>query len=197
MAIPLVQKAASTPAPFWKMLVSGLIFEGIWLLCVLDPSTLAVVALTLLNVGFHLFLFHSPALNQGGAPSLNSSLLWLFAVTAGGIAMDAALFRSGLFIAEPAPSVVPLWLACLWVNFALAVRYAFVFLHGRMWLAAVFGFFGGPLSYLIGAKIGGEVALATPLWLTLLVLALLWCIFLPLILRFLSVTQHHPASRRH
>ncbi|MBY6210789.1 DUF2878 domain-containing protein [Microbulbifer agarilyticus] len=189
MSIPLVQQAESRPVPFWKMLVSGLIFEGIWLLCVLDPSTLLVVGFTLLNFAFHLFLFHSSALSQGTPPSVYRSILWLISISVAGIAMDAILFRTGIFISEPSPTVVPLWLACLWLNFALAVRYAFVFLHGKLWLSAVFGFFGGPLSYLIGAKIGGEVALATPLWLTLLVLGLLWCVFLPMIIRLLRVTQ--------
>ncbi|AQQ67831.1 hypothetical protein Mag101_09385 [Microbulbifer agarilyticus] len=194
MSIPLVQQADSTPVPFWKMLVSGLIFEGIWLLCVLDPSTLLVVGLTLVNLVVHLFLFHSTALCDSVPPSKSRSLLWLIAIAAAGIAMDAILFRTGLFSVDPSPTIVPLWLACLWLNFALAVRYAFVFLHGRMWLSAVFGFFGGPLSYLIGAKIGGEVALATPLWLTLSVLGILWCIFLPLIIRLLRVTERPTTS---
>lgn len=182
----LIGVTSAVRAPVWKYIASGLIFEIVWLACVLDPSSLLVVSLTLANLVLHFVLFHGSEVAGGQWRYCVRSFVWLAAVTLAGVVVDSILFRVGLFYTEPAPYTVPLWLGCLWLNFALAVRFAFIFLHGRILLAGLFGLVGGPLSYLIGAKLG-DVSLAEPLWFTLSVLALVWVIILPLIVCTLPV----------
>ena len=190
MSMPLSDWLPTRNLPLAKCLVSGLVFEVIWLVCVLNPSTPLVVVSTAANLVLHSLLFHG--LSSTGWRSALQSLIWVTLVMLAGIGMDAVFFKSGTFVANPLPEVVPIWLACLWLNFALAVRFAFVFLHGRLWLSSLFGLIGGPVSYLIGAKIGGEVSLAEPLWFTMALLALAWSIFLPMMVFSL---QYFPSNR--
>nr|WP_282450094.1 DUF2878 domain-containing protein [Microbulbifer sp. CAU 1566] len=162
------------------MLISGCLFEGIWLLCVMAPSSTLIVLFTAANLLCHLWLFCRSSAGGGVSHSVLRTLLWLILVSTLGVAMDSLLFQYGLFQTTDAFSIIPLWLAMLWVNFALALRFAFVFLQKNLWLAALFGLTGGPLSYFIGAEIGGRVTLAEPLWLSLGLLGFLWAAFLVL-----------------
>ncbi|WP_255461868.1 DUF2878 domain-containing protein [Microbulbifer sp. ALW1] len=166
------------------MLISGCLFEGIWLLCVMAPSSTLIVLFTAANLLCHLWLFCGPRTESGVSHRVSDSvlrtLLWLILVSTLGVVMDSLLFQYGLFQTPDKFSIIPLWLAMLWVNFALALRFAFVFLQKHLLLAALFGLIGGPLSYFIGAEIGGRVTLAEPLWLSLGLLGFLWAVFLVL-----------------
>lgn len=181
-------KAGGSPPPVFHLLIAGFTFEFIWLLCVVNPGNTVVVGVTAANVALHFFLFCGLPLERDGQKCgkvylgpLLRYCAWIGVIAITGICMDSLLFRAGLFLPAPASgqfALVPLWLACLWVNFALALRFAFVFLQRSLIIAALFGGVGGPLSYLFGAAIGGLVTLSEPLWVTLLLLSLLWAIFL-------------------
>lgn len=100
-----------------------------------------------------------------------------------GIVFDAALVAMNLThyaAAWPLP-VLPAWLTALWVAFALTIVPLFAYLHARPWLAAQFGFIGGPLAYLGAAHGWHAVTLSTPTWRALLALAFGWGIALPLL----------------
>lgn len=100
-----------------------------------------------------------------------------------GIVFDAALVWMGLVryaAARPWPAV-PAWMAALWVAFALTIVPLFGYLHARPWLAALLGAVGGPLAYLGAARGWGAVALPSPAWHALAVLAIGWGIALPLL----------------
>jgi hypothetical protein len=53
----------------------------------------------------------------------------------------------------------PLWLACLWANFATTLNHSLRWLQGRWLLAALFGAAGGPLAFFAGEKLGAAVFL--------------------------------------
>lgn len=128
-------------------------------------------------------MFHWRGRGRGFDQGLSRTLLWVVFVTVSGCVMDATLFDVGIFASAAGYTLLPLWLGFLWVNFALALRFAFSFLQRNLWVAAVLGMVGGPLSYLLGAKINSDVILAEPLLSTLVILAGLWGVFLPLIMR--------------
>lgn len=177
----------ATP-PLYVLLISGIAFEIVWLLCVLNPGNGLVLGVTLANFLLHVVLCCAvvPAGVGGKTASVGFGAFlrcctWIGLVVGAGVCLDAVLFRAGIFIPTPKSgnfAVIPVWLACLWVNFALALRFALVFLRRNLFVTAVVGAVGGPLSYFLGAAIGGLVALAEPLWLTLALLSLLWAAFL-------------------
>ncbi|WOX05828.1 DUF2878 domain-containing protein [Microbulbifer pacificus] len=183
-----ISKAGGTPPPMVHLLIAGVTFEFVWLLCVVNPGNAFVVGITAANVALHFFLFcRLPAdgddqkRRRDYPGPLVRCCAWVGLIAITGICMDSLLFKAGIFFPTPESErfvLVPLWLACLWVNFALALRFAFVFLQRNLIIAALFGGVGGPLSYFFGAAIGGSVALSEPLWATLLLLSLLWAVFL-------------------
>ena len=74
-----------------------------------------------------------------------------------GFALDAALGFSGACAWAGGASggrVPPLWLIALWPSFATMLTAALSWLVLRWWLAALFGFVGGPLAYFAGANLG-------------------------------------------
>jgi hypothetical protein len=67
----------------------------------------------------------------------------------------------------------------LWAVFATSLNLSMGFLKGRLWLAALVGGIGGPVSYLAGGRLGG-LEMADPA-LALGVQALGWAVLLPLL----------------
>lgn len=100
-----------------------------------------------------------------------------------GVILENLWVRSGLVsYATPWPwAESPAWLMSLWLAFALTIVPLFGYLHARPVLAAVFGAFGGPLAYLGAAHGWHAVLLPTPMWPSLLALAVGWAIALPLL----------------
>ncbi len=105
--------------------------------------------------------------------------LRLLPIALAGCLLDALLWQLGLF--EFAAGF-PLWLALLWLGFALTLA------HGLRWLVvlprwqqALIGGFGGASSYLAGAAMGA-VHLPWGLWISGSVLAVIWMAWLPVLL---------------
>ena len=105
--------------------------------------------------------------------------LRLLPIALAGCLLDALLWQLGLF--EFAAGF-PLWLALLWLGFALTLA------HGLRWLVvlprwqqALIGGLGGASSYLAGAAMGA-VHLPWGLWISGGVLAVIWVVWLPVLL---------------
>lgn len=74
-----------------------------------------------------------------------------------GFAIDLALGLSGACAWTGGAAdgrVPPPWLTALWPSFATMLGGALAWLTARWWLAALFGFVGGPVAYFGGARLG-------------------------------------------
>jgi hypothetical protein len=68
----------------------------------------------------------------------------------------------------------------MWMLFGTTLNLSMGWLKGRPWLAAAFGAFGGPASYIAGQKLGGIVFV--DYYAAVIALATGWAIFMPLLL---------------
>ena len=141
-------------------------------------------------LGFNLFWLLAVAWQQP-APLLGVlALHWLFSpqrrrdlrllpIALAGCLLDVLLWQLGLFEFSAG---FPLWLALLWLGFALTLA------HGLRWLLVLprwqqvlIGGLGGASSYLAGAAMGA-VQLPWGLGISSALLALIWGGWLPLLL---------------
>ncbi|MBL0520713.1 DUF2878 domain-containing protein [Aeromonas enteropelogenes] len=112
------------------------------------------------------------------SPSRKRDLRLLPMALAGSL-LDLLLWRLGLFDFKAG---FPLWLALLWVGFALTLA------HGMRWLLrlprwqqGLFGMLGGTASYVAGAEMGA-VHLPWGIGISAALLAVIWMWWLPLLL---------------
>ncbi len=101
-----------------------------------------------------------------------------------GVIIDSTQQALGLFTfkADPGwPLWLPLWVFVIWAQFATLFHYALYWLKGRTLLAVIFGFFGGPLAYWAGIRMGAASFGENPVA-TIIVLALVWAIVTPVLL---------------
>ena len=95
---------------------------------------------------------------------------------------DVPLVRAGLIsLREPLllGVLMPLWWWGLWAMFAAALPASFGWLRGRPALSALLGAAGGPPAYLAGAGLGA-IALHPATWPSLLAIAAVWAVLMPL-----------------
>jgi len=115
--------------------------------------------------------------------------LLVAAITAGlGLVLESALIAAGVYTPQrlvlPAP-LADVWLIALWGNFALLLNVALRGLQARLALAGILGAFGGPAAFYSGERLAA-LALHRPLWLSMLALAAVWALAVPVLLCFAS-----------
>ncbi|WP_083232373.1 DUF2878 domain-containing protein [Endozoicomonas atrinae] len=159
-----------------KLITNYLLFQMGWFACVLGGDHVALIA-TVIILFIHLFWV-------GSWHKEKQVLAITFLL---GCAIDSFLgnleilkFHSQL---EDGGRILPLWLACLWLIFGTTLRHSLDWSRTHKLYGAILGFFGGPLSYLAGSKMS-DVTLAQPLWQTLLVLAIIWALVIPMLQSF-------------
>ena len=155
-----------------KAIINGILFQTVWFVCLLFGSFWAVIATALYLVLHKVFFIQNMK---------EWRLIVLFLVL--GIVIDGSLFRWSVFTSETdtwtTQGIPPLWLLCLWISVATLFAHSLVFLQKRYWLAAGFGLIGPTMSYFAGAKMAG-ITLAQPIWQSLLLVAAIWAMILPL-----------------
>lgn len=118
----------------------------------------------------------------------------VLAAVAIGLLWDSLLIQAGWIVYAPTnwpAALAPLWILAMWAGFATTLNVSLNWLHGRYWLAALFGAIGGPLSYWAGAELGAA-HLAAPLP-ALTALTLGWAVITPLLLHVAaSLYAHDP-----
>ncbi|MBX7222509.1 MAG: DUF2878 domain-containing protein [Blastocatellia bacterium] len=77
--------------------------------------------------------------------------------------------------------LAPMWIISLWVLFATSFGTSLKWMQGRYVIGALFGFIGGPMSYLAGVKCGALSFKYDPTF-SMLVLGLVWGSLMPLLL---------------
>jgi hypothetical protein len=159
-----------------KILLNAALFQVAWFAAVLGAANERawLGPLVLLPV---------LAVNLVMVPDRRGELKLWFAAGAIGWLFDTALVAAGVFTPMrqllPHPFSPP-WMIGLWVNFAATLNLSLGWLHGRPFLAGLFGAVGGPLAYYGGAKLGATETL--PGVEGLLLLAIGWGVMTPLLL---------------
>ena len=150
-------------------------FQSLWFCVVLGRDSLLPVALALLAL--HIWL-------SGDA---RNELKQLALVGGLGIAVDALLGAVGVF--QFAGGVlIPLWLCCLWLGFAAVLGRSLAWLVARPRVCALAGGVAFPLNYWAGQRLGAvEFGYSLPV--TLVILALIWAVVLPLMYRLTARLQ--------
>jgi len=122
------------------------------------------------------------ACQLGAARRFKTDLsLMAMAITLG-LLFDSVLIRAGLAnYAAPWPSagMAPAWILALWAAFSLTFTQSLAYLQTRLWLAALLGAAGGPLSYLGAARAWHAVNFVNPAWRALLCLGIGWGLATP------------------
>ena len=174
-----------------RTIVTFVVFQLIWFACVLGAGRghewvgpLSLVVLLPITL---LFVEDRRA----------EARLWL-EVGILGTLIDSGLLAAGLieFPLESEgwpPLLVPLWISSLWVAFASLLRSCLTWMRGRTWLAALFGFVGGPLSFRAGAQLGA-VGVPEPQWQGFLALAVEWAVLTPLLIAWGARGEGEPAE---
>ncbi|WP_257266421.1 DUF2878 domain-containing protein [Endozoicomonas sp. ONNA2] len=159
-----------------KLIANYLLFQLGWFACVFGGNQIALAAAVMI------LLIHLVWIGSWQREKQILALTFLL-----GCAIDSFLgnleilkFQSQL---DGGSRILPLWLACLWLIFATTLRHSLDWTRTHKLYGAVLGFFGGPSSYLAGSKMS-DVTLAQPLWQTLMILAIIWALLLPLLQSF-------------
>ncbi|MDX2170364.1 MAG: DUF2878 domain-containing protein [Deltaproteobacteria bacterium] len=148
-----------------------------WFACILGPAwgypwSGTLIALALLGV--HLSL----ARRRRDEIEL---MLWAAGL---GTLVDSAQIALGL-LTFPLGSLVawlpPPWMIVLWMQFAGTFHFSLQWLKRRPLTAALFGAVGGPLAFMAGARLG-VVVFHPAVWPSLLSLAVVWALAMPLLL---------------
>lgn len=158
-----------------KIVLNFVACQLAWSACVLGgangrPLAGALVAAAV--IGLHLLLARR---------ALPEALLIVTASVIG-LVWDSALIAIGLFSYPSGtlvPGLAPYWMIALWAVFATSLNLSMGFLKGRLWLAALVGGIGGPVSYLAGGRLGG-LEMSDPV-LALGAQALGWAVLLPVL----------------
>lgn len=158
-----------------KIVLNFVACQLAWSACVLGgangrPLAGALVAAAV--IGLHLALARRPA----------PEALLIVAASLIGVVWDSALIAIGLFTYPSGilvPGLAPYWMIALWAVFATSLNLSMGFLKGRLWLAALVGGIGGPVSYLAGGRLGG-LEMSDPV-LALGAQAIGWAVLLPVL----------------
>lgn len=126
------------------------------------------------------------------SPMRGSDLRLVGAALACGLLLDGVLAASGwLDYAAPLPALPgPVWIAALWVAFAMTLQHSLHWLLVRPLAAVLFGAIGGPLAYWGASRGFDAVAFAAPMQATV-TLALGWALAMAV---FVALARSAPLS---
>lgn len=168
-----------------KLILQNIIcFQLGWFACVLGASYgyfwLGPLCVTLILL-LHLKIHHSWKWEW---PLLTAGMI-------SGLIFDSLLIL--LDIQEPKRALMPaplttVWLLAMWINFTLTLNISLRFLQKKLFLAAVCGFIAGPSAYYSG-EILGAIQIKEPLYLHLLVLAVVWMLATPGLLLIARISR--------
>lgn len=168
-----------------KLIANALLFQLGWLAAVLggDSPWLLIVGGV---VALHL-LWTSSWAAEGKL---------LFSVFLAGSALDSFLLNLGVFDFGAPRTVIPLWLALLWLLLGTTLNHCLAWTAQPWWRASLLGAIGGPLSYYGGAQLAG-IGLPYGTWPTLALLAAIWALVMPLLHGFAKLyrAQHEQRLR--
>lgn len=151
------------------------LYQAGWFACVLGgahgyPWQGAFAGLILLLV--HLVLCREPG----------KEIKTVLVVAVVGTAADSIQSFFGVFVFLSGywvQWVVPIWISVMWLQFATLLHFALGWLSGRYVLSAFLGAVGGPMAFFTGERLGAAIFPKGQVF-SLLVLAVVWAVILPL-----------------
>jgi hypothetical protein len=153
-----------------KLIVNTLLFQLGWFACVFSGLSLWLLIVVAGAVAVHL-LWTSSWAAEG------KLLVTVFIV---GSALDSFLLNMGVFDFGEQRTLIPLWLACLWLLMATTLNHCLAWTAQPWWRGSLLGAIGAPLSYYGGAQIAG-VGLPYGTWQSLLLIGAIWAVVMPVL----------------
>jgi hypothetical protein len=162
-------------SPGISKIVNAILYELGWACCVLGAAwgfPLLGAGLALLLVLIHLWL----------ASERVAELRLIGVAILLGVVVDSSQQAFGVFSFKPDALGLwlPIWVFVIWAQFATLFHYALSWLAGRPFVAVLFGLIGGPLAYGGGIRLGAAEFGPNPMQ-SLLILALVWALVVPLL----------------
>ena len=153
-------------------------FQLAWWLSVLyGNQALPFVAVF---IAVHLLLHSTPKVE----------LFVLVSCTLLGMVVDTWLTYSGVFVFAQGHAWPPLWLALLWLSFSATLRQGLHWFRGRYLLSALAGSLAGTGSYLAAERLGA-VSFGIAETEVALLLALIWMLLFPALMKLSSALEDH------
>ena len=153
-------------------------FNLLWLTCVLGRNELLWLSAPAILV-YAGFLLATGTLRASS----------LIAPALVGLTIDLALVSGGILDFNP-HTLLPAWMILLWLLFATTLNLSLGWLRRYFWITALAGGFAFPLNYRIGAELGA-VSFSAPTPLVLALLASVWMVGLPLLVRLSSTVENY------
>ena len=154
-------------------------FQAGWFLSTTSGS-LASAAYTLVFLVCHFwFIAHNLPVSL-----LRKEILWVLIISILGLIIEIISFSSGLLYTKTqqsfdhGPLLPPIWLLCIWIMFALALRTCLSFLFNNLIISCLLCVIFVPINYYAGAGLNNEVAIGQPHFFNLGLITFMWILFL-------------------
>ena len=158
-------------------IINFIAFQVIWLIAVIGAGNEILLPTVLVVVAFCCWQLSARRRHKNDLPLIICAIL-------SGLLLDSIWQATGLIEFKLSlPLIAPIWIILLWITLALSINHSLAWLKKNIWLAALFGAIGAPLSYFAGSKLG---ALTYPQGLLMIniLLSLSWAIVMPLFTHF-------------
>jgi hypothetical protein len=172
-----------------KLIANTLLFQLGWFACIFAGERLWLLLIVVAAILAVHLLWVSSWAAEGKL---------LVSVLLVGSTLDSLLLNLGVFDFGEPRSVIPLWLACLWLLLATTLNHCLAWTAQPWWRASLLGLISAPLSYYAGAQLAG-VSLPYGTWPSLLLLGALWALVMPVLHGFATLyrNQHEQNLRTH
>ena len=147
-------------------LVNALCFQGVWFTCIFG-SDISAISVTILFLILHFNFSPKPFETQ-----------LILAVGVAGFILDCLIAGFG-FIEFKSKWDFPVFLLCIWIAFAATLKHSSSVFFTNTFVAAIIGLLA-PLSY-FAAQNMGKVVYSEPLYSSIILHALLWCVLMVII----------------
>jgi hypothetical protein len=162
-----------------NMLIYAVAFQVGWFICILMGNLVGIVY-TFVFLTCHCWFL----VRDNRRAFLGKEVLWILLIASLGSIVEIISFSSGLLYmrAQEAPSfdllLPPIWLSCIWIIFAIALRTCLSFLFNNLTLSCFLCVIFVPINYYAGVNLNHEVAINDPIFLNLTLITFIWVLFL-------------------
>ncbi len=154
-----------------KILRNVIIYQLIWLLCVLGGNSGAYVGMLLLLI--HLLF----------SPLRGADLLMMGFLLFVGLLVDGTLHQIGFISFTVTGFPIPLWLITIWLGLAITPHHSLAWLKNRPILSMLLGALGGPVAYWGGVRLGAADFTWSVLP-SLCILSIIWAFLWPVVMYY-------------